>query len=80
MWAKTMHSFSDTFNQILILIGIKTSAKAANERHPIGRGRERFFWSFIVATMIFATSGILSLQQGINILSLGKGHHIETLV
>ena len=53
--AKTMHSFSDTFKQILILIGIKKSAKAASERHPIGRSREQFFWSFIVATMIFGT-------------------------
>jgi divalent metal cation (Fe/Co/Zn/Cd) transporter len=58
MWAETMHSFSDTFNQILILIGIKTSTKAVSERHPFGHCKEQFFWSFIVAT-IFGTSGIL---------------------
>ena len=64
MLAETLHSSSDTFNQILLLVGIKTSAKAATERHPFGYGKEQFFWSFIVATMLFGISGILSLQQG----------------
>jgi cation diffusion facilitator family transporter len=78
MWAETLHSFSDTFNQILILIGIKTSSKAASERHPFGHGKEQFFWSFIVATMIFGISGILSVQQGIGTI-FGKVHHIENI-
>src|SRR5213078_463091 len=43
LWAETLHSFSDTINQILILIGIKTSSKAASERHPFGHGKEQFF-------------------------------------
>ena len=64
MWAEAYHSASDTFNQILILFGIKTSAKAASHQHQFGHGRELFFWSFIVATMIFGISGILSLEQG----------------
>jgi cation diffusion facilitator family transporter len=78
MWAETLHSFSDTFNQILILIGIKTSSKAASERHPFGHGKEQFFWSFIVATMIFGISGILSVQQGIGTI-FGKVHQIENI-
>jgi cation diffusion facilitator family transporter len=64
MLAETLHSSSDTFNQVLLLVGIKTSTKAATERHPFGYGKEQFFWSFIVATMLFGISGILSLQQG----------------
>ena len=64
MWAEAYHSTSDTFNQILILFGIKTSAKAASHQHQFGHGRELFFWSFIVATMLFGISGILSLEQG----------------
>ncbi len=64
MWAEAYHSASDTFNQILILFGIKTSAKAASHQHQFGHGRELYFWSFIVATMIFGISGILSLEQG----------------
>jgi cation diffusion facilitator family transporter len=79
MFAETLHSFSDTFNQILLLVGIKTSTKTATERHPFGYGKEQFFWSFIVATMIFGISGILSLEQGFNSLLGGKVHHIENV-
>ncbi|MBV9176438.1 MAG: cation diffusion facilitator family transporter [Nitrososphaeraceae archaeon] len=75
MLAETLHSFSDTFNQILLLVGIKTSTKTATERHPFGYGKEQFFWSFIVATMIFGISGILSLEQGFNSLLGGKMHY-----
>jgi cation diffusion facilitator family transporter len=53
MWAEAYHSASDTFNQVLLLVGLKTSQKAATERHPFGYGKEQFFWSFIVATMLF---------------------------
>ncbi len=76
MWAESYHSASDTFNQILILFGIKTSAKAASFQHQFGHGRELFFWSFIVATMIFGISGILSLEQGISSL-YEEFHRIE---
>jgi len=68
MWAEAYHSASDTFNQILILFGIRTSTKAASYQHQFGHGREVFFWSFIVATMIFGISGILSLEQGVSSL------------
>ena len=76
MWAETYHSASDTFNQILILFGIKTSTKAASYQHQFGHSREVFFWSFIVATMIFGISGILSLEQGASSL-FSKVHHIK---
>lgn len=64
MWAEAYHSSSDTFNQVLLLFGMKTSTKAASYQHQFGYGREMFFWSFIVATMLFGISGILSLEQG----------------
>ena len=64
MWSETYHSFSDTFNQVLLLIGIKTSSKVPTERHPFGFGKEQFFWSFIVATLLFGISGILSFEKG----------------
>ena len=78
MLAETLHSLSDTFNQVLLLIGIKTSTKAATERHPFGYGKEQFFWSFIVATMLFGISGFISLQQGFTSL-ISKIHHIENV-
>jgi hypothetical protein len=40
IWAETYHSFSDTLNQILLLIGIRTSKKKVSERHPFGYGKE----------------------------------------
>jgi cation diffusion facilitator family transporter len=64
MWSETYHSFSDTFNQVLLLIGIKTSTRVPTERHPFGYGKEQFFWSFIVATLLFGISGILSFEKG----------------
>lgn len=73
MWAETYHSFSDTFNQVLLLFGMKTSTKAANYQYQFGYGRDLFFWSFIVATMLFGISGILSLDQGVK--SLLHGYH-----
>ena len=79
MFAETLHSLSDTFNQVLLLIGIKTSTKTATERHPFGYGNEQFFWSFIVATMIFGISGILSLEQGFNSLFGVKTHQITNV-
>ncbi|HLN35147.1 MAG TPA: cation diffusion facilitator family transporter [Nitrososphaeraceae archaeon] len=78
MWAETYHSFSDTINQVLLLIGIKSSSRPASERHPFGYGKEQFFWSFLVSTMIFGISGVLSLQQGLESL-LGKPHIIENV-
>lgn len=60
MWAETYHSFSDTFNQVLLLAGIRTRKKQVSEKHPFGHGKEQFFWSFIVATLIFGISGVMS--------------------
>lgn len=76
MWAETYHSISDTFNQVLLLIGIRTSTKTATERHPFGYGKEQFFWSFLVATMMFGISGILALEQGTSSL-LGGAHYLQ---
>ena len=78
MWAETYHSAADTFNQVLILIGIKTSQRAASDRHPFGHGKEQFFWSFLVATLLFGISGILSFDQGISSMVSGN-HHIENI-
>ena len=76
MWAESYHSASDTVNQILLLLGIRLSKKPANELHQFGFGKSQFFWSFVVATMIFGISGILSLEQGFSSL-LGEEHHFQ---
>jgi cation diffusion facilitator family transporter len=76
MWAEAYHSSSDTVNQILLLVGIKASTKKATYAHQFGYGKSQYFWSFIVATMIFGISGVLALEQGISSL-LGGGHSVE---
>jgi divalent metal cation (Fe/Co/Zn/Cd) transporter len=45
MWSESYHSLSDTFNQVLLLVGIRTSRKVPSERHPFGFGKEQFFCS-----------------------------------
>lgn len=76
MWAESYHSASDTVNQILLLLGIRLSKRPESDLHQFGYGKSQFFWSFIVATMIFGISGILSLQHGFASL-LGEEHHFE---
>ncbi|HKU84040.1 MAG TPA: cation diffusion facilitator family transporter [Candidatus Nitrosocosmicus sp.] len=78
MWAETYHSFSDTFNQVLLLVGVKTSKREANEEYPFGFGKEQFFWSFVVAILIFGISGVLSLNHGISyFLSDHNTHEVK---
>lgn len=79
MWAETYHSFSDAFNQVLLLVGIRTSKKQVSEKHPFGYGKEQFLWSFIVATLIFGISEVLSLEQGIGSFMGNDFHRLDDL-
>jgi cation diffusion facilitator family transporter len=64
MLAEAYHSVSDTFNQVLLLYGLKASKKPADKEHPFGHGKEQFFWSFIVAMILFGIAGTLSILEG----------------
>jgi cation diffusion facilitator family transporter len=64
MLAEAYHSVSDTFNQVLLLYGLKASKKPADRDHPFGHGKEQFFWSFIVAMILFGIAGSLSIYEG----------------
>lgn len=66
MLAETLHSFADCGNQLLLLVGVKRARKAPDEAHPFGYGRAVYFWSFIVALMLFFGGGIFSLYEGIH--------------
>ena len=61
---------------ITIVLGYGTSFSSDLWSFPFGYGKEQFFWSFLVATMLFGISGILSLEQGINSILAGL-HHIQ---
>jgi divalent metal cation (Fe/Co/Zn/Cd) transporter len=57
--AETAHSIADSVNQILLYVGIRRSVQPASEKHPLGHGRERYFWALIVALFLFfGESGI----------------------
>lgn len=64
MFSEGIHSVVDTGNQILLLFGLKQAKKPADERHPFGHGKEVYFWSFVVAILIFAVGAGLSAFKG----------------
>ncbi|QRP47265.1 cation diffusion facilitator family transporter [Amycolatopsis sp. FDAARGOS 1241] len=66
MLAESVHSLADTSNQGLLLLGKKTSQRRATREHPFGFGRERYFYSFIVALMLFTLGAAFALYEGIH--------------
>ena len=64
MLAEGVHSIADSTNQALLLLGGKRSRRAATEKHPFGYGRERFFWSFVVALLLFSVGSLFALYEG----------------
>ncbi len=65
MFSEGIHSLVDTGNQILLLFGLRQAKKPADKRYPFGHGKEVYFWSFVVAILIFAVGSGLSIVKGI---------------
>ena len=72
MFSEAIHSFVDTGNQFLLWFGIKQSKKINPKLYPLGRGREEYFWTLVVAVLIFTIGGLVSLEHGIESLSHPK--------
>lgn len=72
MFSEAVHSFVDSFNQFLLWFGIKQSKKNNPKLYPLGRGKEEYFWTLVVAVLIFTIGGLVSLEHGIEALSHPK--------
>jgi cation diffusion facilitator family transporter len=64
MLAEAIHSAADATNQVLLFIGLKQAAKPATEEHPLGFGKATYFWSFVVALLLFSMGGLFSIYEG----------------
>jgi cation diffusion facilitator family transporter len=74
MLAETVHSLADCGNQLLLLLGMKQARRPASPEYPLGHGKAVYFWSFLVAVMLFTVGGMFSLYEGIH-----KFQHPEPL-
>ena len=73
MLAEAIHSLADTGNQLLLLLGMSRAAKPPDDRHPFGYKMESYFWSFIVAILLFSVGGLFAIYEGVH-----KLHELQT--
>ena len=73
MFAEAVHSTADCGNQLLLLLGLRRSKRAPTADYPMGFGKETYFWSFIVAIMLFTVGGMFSIYEGWHKLAEGEG-------
>jgi len=77
MLAESIHSVADVANQLLLLLGGHRSRRAPTATHPFGFGRERYFWSFVVALVLFSVGAAFAVFEGIR--KVRQPHHLEDI-
>jgi cation diffusion facilitator family transporter len=76
MLAEAVHSFADSGNQVLLLVGGRRASRDADERHPFGYGRDRYFYAFVVALVLFSLGSLFALYEGVE--KVRHPHHLAT--
>ncbi|TDJ35404.1 MAG: cation diffusion facilitator family transporter [Gammaproteobacteria bacterium] len=66
MLAEAIHSYADTANQVLLFLGLKQSVRPPDAEHPLGYGMLSYFWSFVVAMLLFSVGGLFSIYEGVH--------------
>lgn len=66
MLAESVHSLADTGNQGLLLLGQRRATRSPDAWHPFGHGRERYFWSFVVALVLFSLGALFAIYEGVH--------------
>lgn len=66
MMAEAVHSLADSGNQLLLIVGLRRAKRPPNADHPLGYGKTIYFWSFIVALILFSMGGMFSIYEGIH--------------
>ncbi len=77
MFSEAIHSYVDSANQFILWFGIKQSKKVNKKVYPLGRGKEQYYWTLVVAVLIFTIGGLVSLEHGIEALS--NPHELKNL-
>ena len=67
--AEAIHSLADSANQVLLFVGLRGAARPPDADHPLGYGKLTYFWSFIVALMLFSAGGLFSIYEGVHKLA-----------
>lgn len=70
--AEAAHSVADTFNQVFLLISLRLSERPPDQEHPFGYGKERFFWAFVTAVMLFVVGAFFSIYEGVKKIANGE--------
>src|SRR6185369_1632039 len=73
MIAEAVHSGADCGNQLLLLLGMRQAKQPASADYPLGFGKEQYFWSFIVAILLFSVGGLFSVYEGWHKLKAPEG-------
>lgn len=66
MLAEAIHSYADAANQVLLYLGLRQSVRPPDKEHPLGYGKLSYFWSFVVALLLFSVGGLFAIYEGVH--------------